>query len=50
MPLYDDLLFVPPAPLARVVVRHPERQQSIGDVPGMSTPESAADEFLNGAG
>ncbi len=26
MPPYDDRLFVPPAPLARVVVRHPERE------------------------
>jgi Aspartyl protease len=33
MPPYDDRLFVPPAPVARVVVRHPEREQSIGDVP-----------------
>ena len=33
MPPYDDRLFVPPAPVARVVVRHPEREQSVGDVP-----------------
>ena len=33
MPPYDDRLFVPPAPLARVVVRHPEREQSVEDVP-----------------
>ena len=29
MPPYDDLLFVPATP----VVRHPDRQQSIGSVP-----------------
>jgi hypothetical protein len=33
MPPYDDLLYVPPAPVARVVIRHPECEQSIGDVP-----------------
>ena len=33
MPPYDDLLFASPAPVARVVIRHPDRQQSIGDVP-----------------
>ena len=32
MPPYDDLLFVPRAPVARIVVRHPERQQSLGEV------------------
>ena len=31
MPPYNDLLFVPPAPVARVVVRHPEGQESIGE-------------------
>lgn len=29
---YDDRLFIPPAPVARVVVRHPDREQRIGDV------------------
>ena len=44
MPPYDDLLFVPPAPVARVVLRHPERQQSIGDVPMLI--DSVADATL----
>lgn len=33
MPAYDDRLFDPPAPVARVVVRHPDRGQNVGDVP-----------------
>ncbi len=44
MPPYDDCLFVPPAPLARVVVRHPEREQSIEDVPMLI--DSGADATL----
>ena len=44
MPPYDDLLFVPPAPVARVVVRHPDRQQSVGDVPMLI--DSGADATL----
>ena len=44
MPPYDDLLFVPPAPVARVVIRHPEREQSIGDVPMLI--DSGADATL----
>ncbi len=27
MPAYDDLLYVPPAPVALVVVRHPVRRK-----------------------
>jgi hypothetical protein len=44
MPPYDDRLFVPPAAVARVVVRHPERQQTIGDVPMLI--DSGADATL----
>jgi hypothetical protein len=44
MPLYDDVLFVPPAPVARVVVRHSEREQSIADVPMLI--DSGADATL----
>jgi hypothetical protein len=44
MPPYDDRLFVPPAPLARVVVRHPEREQSVEDVPMLI--DSSADATL----
>ncbi len=44
MPPYDDRLFVPPAPLARVVVRHPEREQSVEDVPMLI--DSGADATL----
>ena len=44
MPPYDDHLFVPPAPLARVVVRHPEREQSVEDVPMLI--DSGADATL----
>jgi len=44
MPPYNDRLFVPPAPLARVVVRHPERDQSVEDVPMLI--DSGADATL----
>jgi hypothetical protein len=44
MPPYDDRLFVPPAPLARVVVRHPEHEQSVEDVPMLI--DSGADATL----
>ena len=44
MPPYDDRLFVPPAPVARVVVRHPEREQSVGDLPMLI--DSGADATL----
>ena len=37
-------LFVPPAPIARVVVRPPERDQSVGDVPMLI--DSGADATL----
>ena len=43
MPTYDDHFFAP-APVARVVVRHPERQQSIEDVPMLI--DSGADATL----
>ena len=33
MPAYDDRHFAPPAPIARVIVRVPDREQRIGDVP-----------------
>lgn len=32
MPAYDDRLFSPPAPVARVELRHPDRGTSISDV------------------
>ena len=44
MPAYDDRLFAPPAPVARVVVRHPDREQSVGDVPMLI--DSGADATL----
>jgi len=44
MPPYDDRLFVPPAPLAWVVVRPPERNQRVGDVPMLI--DSGADATL----
>ncbi len=33
MPNYDDHHFDPPAPVARVCLRHPDREESIEDVP-----------------
>src|SRR6478736_5778228 len=33
MPAYDGRLFDPPAPIARVVLRHPDREASVADVP-----------------
>ncbi len=44
MPPYDDLQFVPPAPVARVVVRHTEGQQCLGNVPMLI--DSGADATL----
>ncbi len=44
MPPYDDRLFLPPAPLARLIVRHPEREQSVDDVPMLI--DSGADATL----
>lgn len=32
MPAYDDKLFIPPAPLAQVTLRNPERGTVLGDV------------------
>lgn len=32
MPAYDDKDFAPPAPVARVVLRHPDRGASVADV------------------
>ena len=44
MPAYDDRLHAPPAPVARVVIRHPDRVQSVGDVPMLI--DSGADATL----
>jgi hypothetical protein len=33
MPAYDDHFFTPPAPLARVTLRHPENGTTVSDVP-----------------
>jgi hypothetical protein len=33
MPAYDSTLFDPPAPLARVIIRHPLSGTSVSDVP-----------------
>lgn len=33
MPMYDDNLFDPPAPLARVTLRHPKNTNIVSDVP-----------------
>src|SRR3974377_1162489 len=44
MPPYDDRLFAPPAPVARVLVRHPEREESVGNVPMLI--DSGADATL----
>jgi hypothetical protein len=58
MPAYDDRLFAPPAPVARVIVRHPDREQIVGDVPMLIDsgadatllPRSAASLGLEGTG
>lgn len=44
MPAYDDNGFTPPAPVARVVLRHPESGASIADVPMLI--DSGADATL----
>ncbi len=44
MPAYDDKLFAPPAPVARVGLRHPDREESIADVPMLI--DSGADATL----
>ena len=33
MPAYDDHFFIPPAPLARVTLRHPENGTTVSEVP-----------------
>jgi len=33
MPAYDNTLFDPPAPLAKVTIRHPSSRATISDVP-----------------
>jgi hypothetical protein len=33
MPVYDDHFFTPPAPLARVTLRHPENGTTVSEVP-----------------
>src|SRR5262249_37664817 len=44
VPPWDARLFGPPAPVARVVVRHPERAESVEDVPMLI--DSGADATL----
>jgi hypothetical protein len=44
MPPYDAVLFVLPAPVAGVIIRHSERGQSISDVPMLI--DSGADATL----
>ena len=33
MPNYDNNLFNPPAPLAKVILRHPQNKKEISDIP-----------------
>jgi hypothetical protein len=44
MPAYDDNRFAPAAPVARVVVRHPDHPASIADV--LMLIDSGADASL----
>lgn len=44
MPAYDDRRFTPPAPLALVVIRHPDRGDAVADVPMLI--DSGADASL----
>ena len=44
MPAYDDHGFAPAAPVARVIIRHPESGESIADVPMLI--DSGADATL----
>lgn len=44
MPPYDSESLTPPGPVARVMVRHPEREASVGDVPMLI--DSGADASL----
>jgi hypothetical protein len=41
---YDDSHFTPPAPVARVVTRHPDRGEDVGDIPMLI--DSGADASL----
>ena len=42
MPAYDDNGFAPPAPVARVILRHPDSGMSISDVPMLIDPGADA--------
>jgi Aspartyl protease len=44
MPAYDDSQFAPPAPVAKVSLCHPDREESIADVPMLI--DSGADATL----
>ncbi|MBO0800055.1 MAG: hypothetical protein J2P31_14635, partial [Blastocatellia bacterium] len=44
MPAYDDSRFAPPAPVARVTLRHPDRGESLTDIPMLI--DSGADATL----
>jgi hypothetical protein len=44
MPDYDSILFTPPAPLARVILRHPQTGAIVKDVPMLL--DSGADATL----
>jgi hypothetical protein len=44
MPAYDDSRFDPPAPIASVSLHHPDREESIADVPMLI--DSGADATL----
>jgi hypothetical protein len=44
MPAYDDRRFTPPAPVALVVIRHPDRGDAVADVPMLI--DSGADASL----
>lgn len=44
MPAYDDSRFAPPAPVAKVVIRHPDRGEGVEEVPMLI--DSGADATL----
>jgi hypothetical protein len=44
MPAYDDSRFAPPAPVAHVVIRHPDLGEAVSDVPMLI--DSGADASL----
>jgi len=44
MPAYDDSRFAPPAPVALVSIRHPDREEVVSDVPMLI--DSGADATL----